>query len=533
MFTERVRHLGMAGRRYSLVLHTASLLLVLVVASCLAETEESSPADERVGEASAAVEVWTNVPPAVSPHAPTAVRFGTYVYLFWVANDGEIHRSRSNNGGSTWSAAVGMGKTTNMSPTAVVFNDTLYLYAIDTSNRITVATSSDGTIWSSFAITGGFTWETDLPIAATVHDGDLYLVAKKSDDDRLYWRRNNGSSWTSWQQYSSTYTAEVAPAIASHDGAFFLFTKHGGTVRRAQGLPGGPILWTNTGHQAQAISAFTYETSGPTDPGIDDPGDLYLYITRPDDKIDIIVRGRNSFWFQPAIMWGDGFLTTKAIGYARHGSRLWNFRRLSNGQIRVKTTQLNVFPFNGSTAPTSLNTWTCVGNDDEPGSHHAGEQQYSFDFLNINQSFNYNVRAVAAGTVEQVHYKSSNCRWDGEGSCRECGDYASPCSCGYGNGIAIRHADGTVSTYAHLKYETPVVEVGEEVSAGEVIGHMDQTGSASGIHVHVALCSPEWEVNMDTNIQCNVSPCVPLPMYFTDDDTADWRPHAGEEMNQP
>lgn len=52
----------------------------------------------------------------------------------------------------------------------------------------------------------------------------------------------------------------------------------------------------------------------------------------------------------------------------------------------------------------------------------------------------------------------------------------------YGNQITIRHADGTVTTYAHLSSIS--VSVGQSVGGGERIGAVGSTGNSTGPHLH-------------------------------------------------
>jgi len=53
---------------------------------------------------------------------------------------------------------------------------------------------------------------------------------------------------------------------------------------------------------------------------------------------------------------------------------------------------------------------------------------------------------------------------------------------GYGNLIAIKSAHGLVTVYAHNKKN--VVEKGQHVEAGYLIGFVGSTGNASGPHLH-------------------------------------------------
>lgn len=52
-----------------------------------------------------------------------------------------------------------------------------------------------------------------------------------------------------------------------------------------------------------------------------------------------------------------------------------------------------------------------------------------------------------------------------------------------GNMATIRHADGTITGYAHM-IELPIVKVGDKVKAGQVIGFVGSTGRSTGPHLH-------------------------------------------------
>lgn len=59
---------------------------------------------------------------------------------------------------------------------------------------------------------------------------------------------------------------------------------------------------------------------------------------------------------------------------------------------------------------------------------------------------------------------------------------------GYGNCVIIDHGDGIETLYAHLGDIT--VAVGDNVSTGDMIGHIGTTGSSTGYHLH-------FEVHVD------------------------------------
>jgi murein DD-endopeptidase MepM/ murein hydrolase activator NlpD len=56
---------------------------------------------------------------------------------------------------------------------------------------------------------------------------------------------------------------------------------------------------------------------------------------------------------------------------------------------------------------------------------------------------------------------------------------------GYGKRVRVRHADGLVSSYAHLS--TISVAAGSAVAAGQTIGRVGWTGLATGPHLHFEL----------------------------------------------
>ena len=64
-------------------------------------------------------------------------------------------------------------------------------------------------------------------------------------------------------------------------------------------------------------------------------------------------------------------------------------------------------------------------------------------------------------------------------------DYATWNDGGYGNMIDIRHADGTITRYAHMN--ALYVKEGQTVGQGQVIGEMGSTGFSTGPHLHFEI----------------------------------------------
>lgn len=54
----------------------------------------------------------------------------------------------------------------------------------------------------------------------------------------------------------------------------------------------------------------------------------------------------------------------------------------------------------------------------------------------------------------------------------------------YGNYVKIKHDNGMYTLYAHLKYGSVAVKVGDRVTKGQVVGAMGNTGYSFGAHLH-------------------------------------------------
>ena len=88
------------------------------------------------------------------------------------------------------------------------------------------------------------------------------------------------------------------------------------------------------------------------------------------------------------------------------------------------------------------------------------------------------------------------------------------------NCVAILHDDGTVAIYAHLAQRESPVKVGQQVTAGTVIGYSGNTGYSSGPHLHFAITRPQ--VNDDGALTHYA-----LPFIFYDDWKGDFAPRRG------
>jgi len=102
-----------------------------------------------------------------------------------------------------------------------------------------------------------------------------------------------------------------------------------------------------------------------------------------------------------------------------------------------------------------------------PGSH---QTRYAYDFL---MPLGTEILNVRAGDVVELreHFADDN-RTGGQE-----------------NMVSLRHDDGTISIYMHLRYQGVAVEMGEHVPRGGLLGWSGNTGDPAGVpHLHFQVC---------------------------------------------
>lgn len=106
-----------------------------------------------------------------------------------------------------------------------------------------------------------------------------------------------------------------------------------------------------------------------------------------------------------------------------------------------------------------------------PFTHNGVTSRYAFDFAMPEGSFVAAARGGVVGYVEENHeIGGDNIRLLEKS-----------------NRIMICHDDGTVGAYAHLQHQGALVEVGETVFAGQVIGLSGNTGFTTSPHLHFTV----------------------------------------------
>ncbi len=69
---------------------------------------------------------------------------------------------------------------------------------------------------------------------------------------------------------------------------------------------------------------------------------------------------------------------------------------------------------------------------------------------------------------------------------------------GHENYILILHEDGSIGSYVHLRYGGAIVELGDDVYAGQIIGHSGNTGLSTGPHLHFSVDMPQMNGSMQS-----------------------------------
>lgn len=148
-------------------------------------------------------------------------------------------------------------------------------------------------------------------------------------------------------------------------------------------------------------------------------------------------------------------------------------------------------------------------------------QYYSSYHKAIDITGGGKIVATKSGTVEWVYtgcgnYSGALSSGDscGASTCSpNCGTWHSSeygkdfCNYGYGNGVVIKHSDGSgYSVYAHMASVS--VKAGDKVAQGDTLGMMGSSGSSEGLHLHFQLAS---EVTVSSGYYNPISPINSSP----------------------
>ena len=133
-----------------------------------------------------------------------------------------------------------------------------------------------------------------------------------------------------------------------------------------------------------------------------------------------------------------------------------------------------------------------VSQGNNSGFSHTGASAYAFDFALARGT---PLHAMADGVVTYVY--------DRTGPGDACYDGGGPECIAQANLVWLRHADGTITSYAHL--DAVLVSVGASVLSGTPVGRSGSSGYSTGPHAHVARQS-----------DCGSGGCPSIPLAFAD-----------------
>lgn len=132
--------------------------------------------------------------------------------------------------------------------------------------------------------------------------------------------------------------------------------------------------------------------------------------------------------------------------------------------LEADFTNWTISPYN---LPYNVGESYFVNQGNSSGFGHSGFWRYGYDF-----TMNIGTEILAARSGEVIHANDGTNDGDTSGT----------------NLITIEHDDGTVALYSHLTRNGVLVNVGDTVEQGELIGLSGNTGNTGGLaHLHFSV----------------------------------------------
>jgi murein DD-endopeptidase MepM/ murein hydrolase activator NlpD len=157
-----------------------------------------------------------------------------------------------------------------------------------------------------------------------------------------------------------------------------------------------------------------------------------------------------------------------------------------NGAVRIGNVLAATFSLSG----TVLQAYRFAGKfgdeyfDENGKSLRTAFMRYPVDFRRISSTFGNRLHPILGYT--RAH-KGTDYAADAGTPVKAIGDgtvVSAGWSNGYGNLVAIRHPNGYVTRYGHMRGFAKGIHSGARVQMGQVIGYVGMTGLATGPHLH-------------------------------------------------
>jgi murein DD-endopeptidase MepM/ murein hydrolase activator NlpD/photosystem II stability/assembly factor-like uncharacterized protein len=164
--------------------------------------------------------------------------------------------------------------------------------------------------------------------------------------------------------------------------------------------------------------------------------------------------------------------------------------------------------------------WPCgeprhVSQDRQNGNNshiRGGKDEWAWDFTNDSPRDGWPIVAARPGVVKVVHTSTADPVAGGPSQ-----------TAAMANRIVIDNGDNTAQLYMHLKFSaSPLVAMGQTVTAGTLIGYAGNTGNSTGPHLHYTI--QEWNSSWSNEVASTNWYQRSVPSLFSDAGVPDGNP---------
>jgi hypothetical protein len=339
-------------------------------------------------------------------------------------------------------------------------------FDIDEGKISAVWQPGNGTQWVNW----GMSDSEFKTLDTTYFNQGLRITCIELDNGKIaaVWHVGSGTQWVHWNLSIDEFH-NLDQNYFSQGLRIQCLTVHDGKIS-AVWHPGSGTQWVHIGMSFDELATLdkTYFASGL--------------------RLKVLLMGGSKY----AAVWQPG-----------SGTQWWSTRRCEvdfktedasyfTKGLRVASLKICNSPFGAYKYPwKGGDTYDCgQGNNNTSGSHN-GSQSFAFDFSLPTDT---EVRAARGGVVEWLQQIQTTHYDPTSPTTASNKPYPNGDLQNWGNAVRIRHAGGFTSWYFHLKTNSVVVKVGDNVVQGQLIAKSNNTGRTSGAHLHfqVQADSKDW-----------------------------------------